>query len=392
MAPTRTLVVVLAGGAGGRLELLTHSRAKPAVPFGGTHRLVDFPLSNCLHSGMSDVWMIQQQHPVSLSDHLSNGRPWDLDRSSGGLLVLHPRKGGETEGWHQGTADALWRQSALIREFAPEQLVVVSADAVYRLDYDAVVQEHRRAGAVATFVTAEVDPGDAHRYGVVQVSDGRVVDYVYKPDEPDGNVVSNEVYVFQPAAVLDELDALAADAGDDEGLEDLGSQLLPRLVAGGGVAEHRLDDYWRDVGTVDSYWSSHGDLLGPEPAFRVDDGEWPIRTAGGTTAAAHVLPAGEVHNSLLAGGTRVAGTVENSVLSRGCVVKAGAVVRDSVLLPAARIESGAVVVRAVVDDRVVVGREAEVGGDGDITLLGLGTRIDAGVRIQPGARVPDDDA
>ena len=205
MAPPRILVVVLAGGAGGRLELLTRSRAKPAVPYGGTHRLIDFPLSNCLHSGMSDVWIIEQQNPVSLSNHLSNGRPWDLDRTTGGLLVLHPRRGDETEGWHQGTADALWRQSGLIREHAPEQLVVVSADAVYRLDYDAVVQQHRDSGAAATFVTSEVDPPDAHRYGVVQVAEGRVTDYVYKPEAPRGNVVSNEVYVFEPAPLLVEM-------------------------------------------------------------------------------------------------------------------------------------------------------------------------------------------
>jgi glucose-1-phosphate adenylyltransferase len=390
MGPPRILVVVLAGGAGGRLELLTRSRAKPAVPYGGTHRLIDFPLSNCLHSGLSDVWIIEQQNPVSLTHHLSNGRPWDLDRSTGGLLVLHPRRGDKGEGWHQGTADALWRQSGLIREFRPEQLVVLSADAVYRLDYHALVQEHRQSGAVATFVTATVDPGDAHRYGVVQVDAGRVTDYVYKPDEPRGNLVSNEVYVFQPEPLLDLLDELAAGAGD-EGLQDLGSQLLPRLVSSGRVAEHPLPGYWRDVGTVDAYWESHRDLLGVDPAFDVDDESWPIQTLGGTTAAGRVLPTGEVHNSLVAGGSRVAGTVVNSVLSRGCVVEEGAVVRDSVLLPGARVRAGAAVDRSILDDNVSVGSEAHVGGDDKVTLIGLEAVVAAGARVPEGARFPEVD-
>lgn len=387
MPPPRTLVVVLAGGAGGRLELLTSSRAKPAVPFGGTHRLVDFPLSNCLHSGMSDVWIIQQHHPVSLSDHLSNGRPWDLDRSSGGLLVLHPRRGDETEGWHQGTADALWRQSGLIREFDPEQLVVVSADAVYRLDLHKVVEEHQSSGAVATFVTSEVDAGDAHRYGVVQVAGGAVTDYVYKPEKPKGTVVSNEVYVFEPAALLDRLDELAAEAGD-EGLDDLGSDLLPGLVADGGVAERRLTAYWRDVGTVDAYWESHVDLLGQDPAFLIDDDSWPIRTVGGATAAARLLQSAEVSNSLVAGGSRVAGTVVNSVLSRNCVVAEGAVVRDSVLLPHSRVETGAQVVRSILDDGVSVGPDARVGGVDAVTLVGLGAGVPAGEIVPAGSRFP----
>lgn len=388
MAPPRTLVVVLAGGAGGRLDLLTRDRAKPAVPFGGTHRLIDFPLSNCLHSGLSDVWVIEQQNPVSLSNHLSNGRPWDLDRSTGGLLVLHPRRGDEREGWHQGTADALWRQSKLIREFAPEQLVVVSADAVYRLDYDLVVHQHRESGAIATFVTASVDPADASRYGVVQVEQGIVNDYVYKPDDPRGQVVSNEVYVFEPGPLLEHLDELAADAGE-EGLEDLGTELLPRLVASGRVAAYPMPAYWRDVGTVDSYWESHRDLLGDHPAFDVDKPEWPIRTLGGSTAPARLLGSAEVRNSLVAGGSHVAGTVVNSVLSRRCVVEEGAVVRDCVLLPGSRVQARAEVVRSILDDGVSVGLDSRVGTDEAVTLVGARAEVPAGEVIPAGARFPD---
>jgi glucose-1-phosphate adenylyltransferase len=231
MAQPRTLVVVLAGGAGSRLELLTHSRAKPAVPYAGHYRLVDVVLSNCHHSGLSEVWLTQQTNPVSLTDHLNGGRPWDLDRTRGGLLVLAPRQDKDTGkgGFAQGTADVLWRHTELIRDWAPEALVVVSADAVYALDYEVVVREHLESGAQVTMVTTRVDPDDASRYGVVQVEDGRITDYAYKPEAPAGDLVTNEVFVFDPGTVLDLLDELGEAAGDD-GLEDLGDEVLPRLV------------------------------------------------------------------------------------------------------------------------------------------------------------------
>lgn len=390
MAPPRTLVLVLAGGAGGRLDLLTKHRAKPAVPFGGTHRLIDFPLSNCLHAGVTDVWVVEQFNPVSLNDHLNNGRPWDLDRTTGGLLLLHPHRGGDREGWHQGTADALWRQATLIRQFGPDALVVVSADAVYRLDYERVVAEHRESGATATMVTTDVGQDDAGRYGVVEVSDGRVTGYAYKPDDPSSSLVCNEVFVFDPPSVLDLLDELGEAAGDD-GLEDLGDDVLPRIVAEGGAREHRMTSYWRDVGTVDAYWESHMDLLADPPGIELDDESWPIRTRGGGLAAARLLPTCDLHDALVAPGAVVAGTVSRSVLSSGVVVEPGATVRDSVLLPGAHVAAGAHVVRSVIDDEVRVGKGAHVGGDGDVTLVGLRARVPDGAVLPAGSRYPDDE-
>src|SRR4051794_232079 len=229
MALPRILVLVLAGGAGGRLELLTEQRAKPAVPFAGVYRLIDFPLSNCQHSAIADVWVSVQFHPTSLSDHLANGRPWDLDRTTGGLMTLPPFQGTDRGGWVSGTGDLLWRQADLIREF----------------------------GAEVTMVTTEVAGDDAARYGIVRVGEGgRIEDYAYKPDSPATTTATNEVFVFTPRPTLDRLEALK-DAVGEEGLEDLGSHLLPAQTRDGAARAYPLLGYWRDVGTVPAYWRAH---------------------------------------------------------------------------------------------------------------------------------------
>jgi glucose-1-phosphate adenylyltransferase len=399
MAPRRTLVVILAGGAGGRLELLTKSRAKPAVPFGGMYRLIDFPLTNCLHSGLADVWVIEQFNPVSLTDHLANGRPWDLDRTTGGLLVLHPRLGEGAEGWHQGTADALWRNADLIREFGAQTLIVVSADAVYRLDYSALVERHVRSGATVTMVTTRVPRSDADRYGVVEVDDdGHITGYAYKPDEPATDLVTNEVFAFDPDVLLDTLEELAGDDGKDAQLEDLGHGVLPRLVEAGGAMECRFDDYWRDVGLVDSYWEAHMDLVSPDPPFRLDHSGWPILTSGERRGPTGIRAGAEIADAVLSAGVTIGGRVERSVLSPGVVVEPGAVVRDSVLLHDVVVESGAVVERAVIDSGVRVSRGARVGGprpaeadDLAIALVGQDEVVPGDASLPPGARFPEDD-
>ena len=388
MTVARVLVLVLAGGAGSRLELLTERRAKAAVPFAGVYRLVDFPLSNCEHSYMRDVWVSSQFHPTSLAVHLANGRPWDLDRNTGGLMTLQPYRGDEREGWHSGTADSLWRNSALIRDFAADALVVVSADAVYKLDYRSVVDAHLDHGGEVTMVTTEVDPQDASRYGIVQVDGDKVARYDYKPDDPEGVTATNEVFVFDPVRTLDRLEELGRDAGE-EGLEDLGDALLPGQAKDGEAWAYPLEGYWRDVGTVEAYWQAHRDFLSAEPPLDLDDPAWEIHTRGGRHSAARVLRGAEVDESLVSGGTRVAGSVRGSVLSPGVVIEEGARVVDSVLLPGVRVRAGATVTRAVLDDAVVVGERATVGGDGDITLVGREAEVEAGSELAAGARLPE---
>ncbi|MCW2743355.1 MAG: Glucose-phosphate adenylyltransferase [Blastococcus sp.] len=388
MALSRILVLVLAGGAGGRLELLTEERAKPAVPFAGVYRLIDFPLSNCQHSAIADVWVSVQFHPTSLSDHLANGRPWDLDRTSGGLMMLPPFQGTKRGGWVSGTANLLWRQADLIREYGADALVVVSSDAVYKLDYREVVDAHLGSGAEVTMVTTEVAQDDAARYGIVRVDGEKVTDYAYKPEEPATTTATNEVFVFSPDPTLERLEALDDELGED-GLEDLGSHLLPAQTRDGLARAHPLPGYWRDVGTVPAYWQAHRDFLAAEPPIDLDDPAWPLHTRGGRHSAARILPGALVDESLVSGGTRIAGEVRGSVLSPGVVVEKGATVVDSVLLPGVRVRAGARVVRSVLDDRVEVGEGAVVGGDGDVTLVGRRAHVDAGSEVAAGARLPE---
>ncbi len=394
MARDRVLAVVLAGGKGSRLQALTQRRAKPAVPYGGTHRLIDFALSNCAHSGIDNVWVIQQYNPESITDHLAGGRPWDLDRTQGGLLTLHPRQTDtdDREGFAQGTAHSLWQQVPLLREFDPSAIVVVSADAVYRLDYQQVVADHRAHDAEVTMVTTQVEPDDASRYGIVEVADSNdphsvITSYAYKPEHPTSTVATNEVFVFSPDPLLDLLDDLGADQPGDQ--DDLGHHILPRLVARGRARQWRFDGYWRDVGTVQAYWRSHQDLLGDEPAFCLRERDWPILTRGDLCAPVRVGASAQVETCLLASGAVVNGTVRHSVVGRGATVHPGAVVEQCVLLPGSVVEPGAVLHRAIVDEQARIGSGARIGApDGEITLIASNTHVPAKAHIKPGQQYP----
>ena len=389
----RSLALVLAGGKGSRLGPLTQRRAKPALPFGGPYRLIDFPLTNCVHSGLADVWVVEQYRPHALNDHLLNGRPWDLDRNRGGLRILPPFTGAHGEGFAGGNADALWRHRALLAESGADELVVLSADHVERVDLRDVLDAHRDARAHVTMVTTEVPRAEASRFGVVTLDGGRVTDFAYKPDDPPGAgeraTVTTEVFAYDLRHLLATLDALAAEVDRREDLphlQDFGDHLLPALVREGRACALPHGGYWRDLGTPDSYWQGHMDLLGDVPALVLDDPAWPVRTAGVELGAAHVAPGASVEDARLAPGVRVAGRVARSVVGPGAVIEAGAEVRDSVLLGGAVVRRGARVVRAVLDDRVEVGAGANVGGDGgDLVVVGYGARVEPGARLDPGA-------
>jgi glucose-1-phosphate adenylyltransferase len=390
---TKVLVLILAGGAGGRLEVLTAERAKPAMPFGGVYRLIDFPLSNCLHSGLSDVWVIEQYELHSLNEHLANGRPWDLDRTYGGLRVLPPHQRKEENGeggFAEGNADAIYRHRSLIREFGPDVLLVLSADHVYKLDYREVIDRHLESGAAATLVTTRVPREKAGRFGVVQVDgDGRVTDFEYKPESPRSDLVTTEVFAYDAVRLLDTLDQLAGETeGDESGLKDFGHELIPSLVREGQAREFRHEGYWRDVGTIESYWEGHMELLEPETALVLDDPDWPLRSYGVQRLPARIEGTARIGASLISPGCRVAGRVERSVLGTGVVVEEGAEVRDSILIEKVVVKAGASVTRAILDEGVEVGEGAQVGEeDGDLVAVGQRARIGAEVKVEPGARV-----
>jgi glucose-1-phosphate adenylyltransferase len=390
MPKPKVLALVMAGGEGSRLELLTERRAKPALPYAGVYRLIDFPLSNCLHSGIEDVWVAQQYRLQSLNDQLANGRPWDLDRTYGGLRLLPPQLGAEEDGFHEGNADAIWRNRQLIAERDPEVVLVLSADHVYRLDYGEVLARHRDRQAGVTVVTSEVPASEASRQAVVEVADdGRLGGFHYKPEEPPTTRVATEVFAFRTDLLLETLDELAADGE----LEDFGHGLLPRLVEAGQAVEHRMPGYWRDVGTVPAYWQAHMDLLDPERPLDLDDPDWPILGRAPHRLPARIEGSARLDGALLSPGTVVAGEVTRSVLGPGVVVEPGAVVREAVLLDDCVVAAGALVERAVLDRGVRVGPGAGVGGQGGDgpALVGEEAQVPGGTVVAPGGRFPNDE-
>jgi glucose-1-phosphate adenylyltransferase len=387
----RALALILAGGAGGRMEVLTEGRAKPVLPFAGVYRLIDFPLSNCRHSGLSDVWVVQQYEPQSLNDHLVNGRPWDLDRTYGGLRLLSPQLGSsETGGWHQGNADALFKNRGLIGEFDPEVLVVLSADHVYKLDYRQVIAFHDEVDADVTVVTTTVPQEEASRFATVEAGeDGRVHRFLYKPDEPPTGVVSTEVFLYKPDTLLALLDRLGKEHGD-ELPEDYGESLLPTLVDEARAYEWRFDGYWQDVGTVTAYWSAHLRLV-REGEPDLDEQRWPILTLAPQRPPARLDPTATVDTALVSPGCRVAGRVIRSVLGPGTVVEEGATVRDSVLFDDCVVARDASVDTAILDRNAHVGEGARVGAEGagpeGVVLIAAEAKITNASRVDPGARV-----
>jgi glucose-1-phosphate adenylyltransferase len=400
MPKPKTLTLIMAGGAGKRMGLLTKFRAKPSLPFAGVYRLIDFPLTNCVHSGLQDVWVIEQFEPQSLNDHLANGRPWDLDRTYGGLRILPPRTGTDAGGWHKGNADAIYRNRRFVREFAPDVVVVLSADHVYKLDYGTVIEAHHDRRADVTLVTTVVPREKVRkRFGNVVVdAHGKVTDFAYKPEEPLSEIVTTEVFVYSGKQLLDILDSLAseAEANQEDSLQDFGHTLLPRMVDNGQAYAFPLDGYWRDVGVVADYWEAHMELLRvADPTLRLDDPAWPILTYGVQRMPARVHDTATIRNSLIAPGCVIKGHVDNSVLSPGVVVEDGAVVRDAILFEHALVSEGADVSCAIIDAKAVVGKQARVGravaeqrsDKLQITVVGAQARVVDQMEVAPGEEV-----
>ena len=278
MFKEKVLALILAGGKGGRLGLLTDDKAKPVMPFGGSYQLIDFALSNCVNSQISDVWVIEQYELHSLNEHLANGRPWDLDRTYGGLQVLPPfENDSDKDGFAEGNADAIYRHIDFIGEFNPDLLLVLSADHVYKMDFRDAIKTHLEKKASVTMVTTRLPKGEsASRFGVVDADkNGRIVKFDYKPDSPENDLVTTEIFVYDARLLIKTLKHLNEK---EEKIKDYGHELLPHLVAEGNAFEHRLVGYWRDVGTIESYWQAQMDLLDEKERLFFDDDHWRILT------------------------------------------------------------------------------------------------------------------
>lgn len=346
----KVLALILAGGAGGRLGILTDDKAKPVVVFGGAYRLIDFALSNAVNSRIDDVWVIEQYQPHSLNEHLSNGRPWDLDRTRGGLQVLPPFENeSEKDGFAGGNADAIYKHLDFIEAFKPDVLLVLSADHVYKMDFRDAIATHLEKAAAVTMVTTRLPAGEvsASRFGVVKVGkDGRVTNFEYKPEKPQSDLITTEIFVYDAKILLETLKELKRENGE---IKDYGHELLPLLVERGNAFEHRHAGYWRDVGTIESYYNSQMDLLDDKTKIFFDDERWQICTLAEQRIPAYFSARAVVKNCLVAGGSKIYGTIERSILSSGVTIEAGAKITDSIVLPNASIETGVRLKRTIVD-------------------------------------------
>src|SRR5262245_11871391 len=396
--PKPVIAVILAGGEGERLSILSSVRAKPAVPFGGKYRIIDFTLSNCVNSGIYNVVVLTQYNPRSLNDHIGLGRPWDLDRNNGGVRMLQPyiRRGRVAE-WYGGTADAVLQNFNII-DRGGDTILVLAGDHIYKMDYQPFLAAHRRKRADVTIAVRRVPIAEASRMGVLALDDqDKVVEWQEKPKQPKSDLASMGVYVFSKRA-------LARWLSEDR--RDFGSDVIPAMLDGGArVYGYRYDGYWQDVGTIQSYWEANLALLDDNPELDLYDKEWLIHTKSEERAPAKVGPTAQVHRSLISHGCQINGTVVNSVLSPGVRVDVGAVVRDSIVMFDTVIRSGAVVDRAILDKEVVVGQGAIVGeGPYDdrpnkmepgrlntgITVVGKRAVVPRGVRIGRNVNVAAD--
>lgn len=391
------VAMLLAGGQGSRLYALTSNVAKPAVPFGGKYRIIDFPLSNCVNSGIDTVGVLTQYRPLELNSYLGNGQPWDLDRSDGGVHILPPYLGeGEKGSWYKGTANAIYQNIGFLDLYDPEYVVVLSGDHIYKMDYSEMVSFHKKSGAACTISVLEVTMEEAKRFGILNVeSDDKVYEFEEKPAQPKSNLASMGIYVFTWSKLRK---YLIDDEADPNSSNDFGKNIIPNMLgAGEKLMAYRFAGYWKDVGTIDSLWDANMDLLaGSSNGLDMYDDSWPIY-ARTPIRPPHVTgPDAAISHSMVTGGSQVDGTVANSVLFNTVTVEKGADIQYSILMPGAKVKQGAKVYYSIIAENATVEAGAVVGAAPDgsdgwgIAVVASGVTVGEKAVVSPKAMIRED--
>ena len=389
------VAMLLAGGQGSRLYVLTGEMAKPAVPFGGKYRIIDFPLSNCSNSGIDTVGVLTQYRPLELNSYIGSGIPWDLDASTGGVHILPPYMSSRGGTWYKGTANAIYQNMGFIDLYDPDYVVILSGDHIYKMNYAKMLERHKASGAVCTISVMEVPWADASRFGIMRVDEADyITDFTEKPKKPQSNLASMGIYIFSWGVLRKYLEA---DEANPRSHNDFGKNVIPAMLAAGEkLAAYRFQGYWKDVGTLESLWDANMDMLSPESGLDLLDESWPIYARSVNAPPAYLGPHCKITHSAFNRGSVIEGTVENSVLSPNVTVGEGARVSYSVLLPGVTVEPGAVVEYAILGEGCHVGAGGRVGGPPPedpeppesapwgLTVLAPGCAVEEGRQVPPG--------
>ena len=390
------IAMLLAGGQGSRLYALTQNVAKPSVPFGGKYRIIDFPLSNCANSGIDTVGVLTQYRPLQLNSYIGNGQPWDLDVADGGVYILPPyQSAGEKGSWFSGTANAIYQNIGFIENYDPENVLILSGDHIYKMDYADMLREHLEHDAACTISVLQVSMEEATRFGIMNLGeDGYVCEFEEKPKQPKSDLASMGIYIFNWKKLRE---YLIADENDPNSSKDFGKNIIPNMLAAGEkMMAYRFQGYWKDVGTINSLWDANMDMLAPRSSIDLYDPSWPIY-ARTPIKPPHVTgPNAKISHSLVTGGCQVDGTVENSLLFHSVTVEQGADVQYSILMPGAVVKAGAKVSYAIVAENAVVESEAVVGSAPDdspewgIAVVASGVTVGEKAVVSPSAMIRED--
>ena len=378
------IAMLLAGGQGSRLYDLTKKIAKPAVSFGGKYKIIDFPLSNCINSGIDTVGVLTQYQPLALNEYVCNGAPWDLDRMRGGLSVLPPYQGSKSSDWYKGTANAIYQNINFIKQYDPDYVLILSGDHIYRMDYRKMLDAHKATGAACTVATITVPMEEAFRFGICNTNpDGSIYEFEEKPKQPKNNQASMGIYIFNTKLLIKYLED---DEANPNSSNDFGKNIIPAFLNNGEkLFSYRFEGYWKDVGTISSLWEANMDLIGDDPILNPVDKNFKIYSKNNARAPQYLGPNSKISNSLVSEGCRIYGTVENSVLSGGVIVEEGAIVKDSVIMEDVHIRKNARVYTSIIDADAVVEEGITIGRDGagkdSIAVIANGSIVSASKEI-----------